>query len=100
GDLGFIQLTGLAADQVTDTRARFLQIITAQRRGHRRDVFTEATQAEGAIERENLDDPADIRRPGKSRGEQGQRHDRDHPGGNAVAAPAASFTIETLFDAV
>ncbi|MNG30530.1 hypothetical protein D3C84_1161590 [compost metagenome] len=63
-------------------------------------MFAEAAHSEGAIKRENVDDPADIRRPGKRRGQQGQRHDRDEPRGDAVTAPAATFAIETLFDAV
>ncbi|MNC14563.1 hypothetical protein D3C75_623470 [compost metagenome] len=100
GDFGFIQVTGFTADQITHTFACFIQIIAAQGLGHRRDVLTEAAHAEGAIERENLDDPADIRRPGECRGQQRQWQHGNHPRGDAMAAPAATAAVETLLDAL
>ncbi|MNB93235.1 hypothetical protein D3C75_403560 [compost metagenome] len=100
GDFGFIQFAGLATDQIAHPRARRFQVITAQGLGHRRDVLTEAAHAEGAIERENLDDPADIRRPGECRGQQRQWQHGNHPRGDAMAAPAATAAVETLLDAL
>ncbi|MNI54578.1 hypothetical protein D3C73_1094770 [compost metagenome] len=100
GHFGGVQLRSLATDQVTNPLARLLQIVATQGLGDRLDVLPQAAQAKRAIEGKNLDDPPHIRRPGKSRGEQGQGHDRHHPGSHAMAAPAATTPIETLFDAI
>ncbi|MCY1185691.1 hypothetical protein D9M73_264950 [compost metagenome] len=51
-------------------------------------MFAEAAQAEGGVEREGLDEPADVRNQAEKPGQQGQRKDGDGPGGDAVAAPA------------
>ncbi len=98
GHFGSVQLSGLATDQITDPLTCFDQIITAQRLRHWLNVLAQAAHAQRAIQRQNLEQPAHARQPAQQRGQQRQRHNGNDPGGDAVTAPAAAATVETLLD--
>lgn len=88
GDPGLVQFAGIAADQVADTSPRLVQVAGAQGQRHRFGVLAEAAQAERGVQRQGLDQPAEVGKFSERPGQQGQRQYREDPGGHPVAAPA------------
>jgi len=100
GHGAFVQFAGFAADHVADALACLLQVTGLEGAGHRLGVFIEAAQADGGVEGDDAHQGADPGQLGQPPGGQGQRQHGDHPGADAMAAPATATGVEALLEAL
>jgi len=61
-------------------------------------MLAQAAHAQRAIQRQDFHQPTDIGQPGQGGGQDRQRQHRQHPGRNAMTAPATAAGIETLLN--